>query len=212
MRCDQARTAYLAGEASLEQMDHLESCAECRAERAALDDTREVLDDEATWAGPPSQLEERVVAIIAGMPATSERAGPARRRWWWGAAAGIAAAIVALAVWALAPDSAPDWEVPIPGTAEAPLATGVVKGWNEDAGTRVLLEVAGLPQAPAGWVYEMWFTRDEVHISAGTFTSADSPELWVGVSRGDFPRLWITLEPLDADESPSGVTVMDTDS
>ncbi len=123
----------------------------------------------------------------------------------------MAAAIVAVAAFALTAGSGPDGEVPLPATGEAPAAAGVVKGWNEAAGTRIVLDIEGLPPAPAGSVYELWFSKDEFHISAGTFSSAGAPELWVGVSRRDFPRLWITLEPLDDDESPSGVTLMDTD-
>ena len=100
--------------------------------------------------------------------------------------------------------------VPIPGTAEAPNALGVVEGWNEAAGTRVVLSVAGLAPAPAGSVYEFWFSSDTLHVSAGTFSGSGEMELWAGVSRGAFPRLWVTLEPIDEDEAPSGVTVLDT--
>jgi hypothetical protein len=210
MKCDQARTAYLAGEASHDEMDHLEACAACRSERTALEDSRAVLDDEATWTDPSPQLEDRIVALIAGTPGAREATPSSRRRWWWAGGAGIAAAIVAFVAIVLTSAPGPDWEIPIPGTAEAPVAAGVVRGWNEADGTRIQLDVAGLPPAPTGSVYELWFSKDELHISAGTFVSAGNPELWVGVSRGDFPRLWITLEPLDTDESPSGVTVMDT--
>ncbi len=212
MRCDQARTSYLAGEASHEELDHLESCAECVAERGAPDDTRTVLDDEATWAAPSLQLEDRIVALIAGTPDTPLRARPVAHRWWWAAGVGVAAAVVAFAVWAVSQPASPDWEVPIPGTEEAPTAAGVIRGWNEPEGTRLVLHVEGLAPAPEGSVYELWFSKDELHVSAGTFTSAESPELWVGVSRRDFPRLWITLEPIDTDETPSGVAVMDTRS
>lgn len=125
--------------------------------------------------------------------------------------AGVAAAAIVVAVaWIGLRGPSPDWELAIPGTQDAPLATGVIQGWNETGGTRVVLDVQGLPAAPEGSVYELWFSKDELHISAGTFTEAGEVALWVGVSRGDFPRLWITLEPLDDDESPSGVNLMDT--
>jgi hypothetical protein len=98
----------------------------------------------------------------------------------------------------------------MPGTEEAPLATAVVEGWNEPGGTRVSLDIEGLPMAPEGSIYEFWFTRDDIHISAGTFVSPIDVQLWAGVTRREFPRLWITLEPIDNDESPSGINVMDT--
>jgi hypothetical protein len=57
----------------------------------------------------------------------------------------------------------------------------------------------------------MWLSAGARHISAGTFVEADHDlELWAGVSRRQYPRVWITLEPLDDDESLSGQTVLDT--
>jgi hypothetical protein len=74
----------------------------------------------------------------------------------------------------------------------------------------MLLSVDGLEGAPDGYVYEFWLSEGPLHISAGTFTASGDIELWSGVSRADFPRLWVTLEPLDEDESPSSHTVLDT--
>jgi hypothetical protein len=125
-------------------------------------------------------------------------------------ASGAAAALVVAVAWAGLQGQDPDWEVALPGTSEAPLAAGVVQGWNEPGGTRLVLDIEGLPPAPEGSVYEFWFSAGELHISAGTFKAPNEVELWVGVSRSEFPRLWITLEPLDDDESPSGVNLMDT--
>jgi len=58
--------------------------------------------------------------------------------------------------------------------------------------------------------WELWLTSEAVHVSAGTFTAAGDVELWVGVARRDYPRLWVTLEPVDEDESLSGLNVLDT--
>ncbi len=144
-------------------------------------------------------------------PATSSAVSSRRWNWKMPVAAVIAGLLVtSLGVWALAGSSGADWKVPIPGTPESPAAAGVIQGWNESTGTRVVLEVTGLAPAPDGSVYELWFTRGEVHVSAGTFTGPGEVELWVGVSRGAYPRLWVTLEPIDEDEAPSGFTVLDT--
>jgi hypothetical protein len=209
MKCDDARSAYLAGEATTDQLRHLDTCAQCSAVRIGLDAIGASLTDDMFWAEPPPDFENRLVGLIEGRSQVPTRARSLR---WWGSAAGVAAAVAAavITVWMVTRSQPADWEVALPGTAEAPYATGVVQGWNEPGGTRLALEVTGLPEAPAGSVYELWLSEGSRHISSGTFVAAERVELWVGVARRDFPRLWITLEPLDEDESPSGVTVMDT--
>ena len=138
---------------------------------------------------------------------------PAHRsgRGWW-LASGIAAALVLIVLVAAAlstADHGPDWEVALLPTDVAPQASARVLGWNTGGGTRLYVELEGLEPAPEGFVYQLWFTRDDQHISAGTFTGGEGIEMWVGVRRGDFPRLWITLEPLDSDPGPYQ-TVLDT--
>ena len=100
----------------------------------------------------------------------------------------------------------------MPGTELAPTAAASVEGWNEESGTRMMLAIQGLERAPAGYVYELWLSDGPIHISAGTFTASGEIEMWTGVARAAFPRLWVTLEPIDEDESPSGRTVLDTGS
>ncbi len=210
MRCDRARTLYLAGDAGDEELRHLQSCASCRAEQTALDTTRRTLADPAIWAEPAPHIADHVVASISGVPPLVGVSRPRRVARWAGLAAAAAAIVIAVGVVIIQRPPQPDWEVAMPGTDAAPGATASVKGWNVEGGTRLLLNVTGLPDAPPGSVYELWLTRDAVHVSAGTFTSAGDLELWVGVSRRDYPRLWVTLEALDEDESLSGINVMDT--
>ncbi len=209
MKCDDARTAYLSGQATSDQMRHLETCAQCGAERTGLEAFRSSLDDPMFWEEPSATVEDRVVDLIGGR-IDADTAAPLHRRWWTAAGVAAAVAVALLGTWTVTRTPSADWEVSLPGTAEAPQASGVVRGWNEPEGTRLALEVEDLPDAPTGSVYELWFSEGSRHISSGTFIAADGVELWVGVSRRDFPRLWITLEPLDDDESPSGFTVMDT--
>jgi hypothetical protein len=91
------------------------------------------------------------------------------------------------------------------------MASGTVAGWNTESGTRMVLDIEGLDPAPPGFVYELWLSAGPRHISAGTFVEAGNDlELWAGVSRRDYPRVWVTLEPLDDNESLSGETVLDT--
>ncbi len=163
------------------------------------------LSDRELWE-EPVDLDFDVAAAHA-----APRLRRARR---WSVVAGIAAVlgfVVLLAAVILLREPGPDWEVALIPTAEAPSASAVVAGWNQPGGTRLRLDVSGLEPAPDGYVYELWFTNQDRHISAGTFTRADDLEMWVGVRRGDFPRVWITLEPLDADPGPA-LTVLDVES
>lgn len=207
MRCDRARTSFLAGDAGEDELHHLDKCPDCRAERTALDTTRRALEDTAMWEEPSPRVADQVVSMISGVAGEPPTRRKLPRLRLVAAAAVVVAAVATLAL--LRPPQ-PDWEVAMPGTAAAPGATASVKGWNEPTGTRLLLSVTGLPEAPPGSLYELWLTRDSVHVSAGTFTAAGDVEMWVGVSRRDYPRLWVTLEPVDDDESLSGVNMMDT--
>lgn len=209
MKCDDARAAFLAGEMTQDEAAHLDTCVDCRTEVPSLVETRRIIDGAALWEEPPANLEGRIVSLIAG-PST-EAAPIVRSKGWQMAVAAFAAvAAVLVGVFVLQRSPAPDWEVALPGTEQAPLAFGVVSGWNDPSGTRMALDVEGLPPAPEGFLYEFWLSEGDLHISAGTFKQTEGVELWVGVSRADFPRLWITLEPIDDDESPSGINVMDT--
>lgn len=178
--------------------------ARARLERLLAEDGV-ALSDPELWENP-TEFESSLERIV---PPAGTGGG---RRWWL--AGGIAAAlgvVVLVAVAVLTADRGPDWEVTLSPTELAPQASARVLGWNTDGGTRLYVELDGLDPAPEGFVYEMWFTKDDRHISAGTFTGGDGVELSVGVRRGDFPRLWITLEPLDADPGPFE-TVLDTEA
>lgn len=166
------------------------------------------LHDPALWEAPPD-LEDRLLAATTGSPVAAPTSRLERR--WVAAVASMAAAVV-LVVGAigLAGRSRPDWTIPLTATELAPGAAGTASGWNEASGTRVRLDVEALPQAPRGFFYELWFSSEDVHISGGTFQDPSDVELWVAVARREFPRVWITLEPIDSDEAPSGQTVLDS--
>lgn len=209
MNCDHFRATYLAGEDEAASQAHLAECGSCRAHRADLDIGRAAMLDPAIWEEPAPSLEHQVVALISGSPAPIGATLGSVRRWAWLAAV-AAVAVIVLGVYGLVQTPSPDWEVTMPGTELAPGATSNVTGWNTASGTRMVLEIDGLDPAPEGYVYQLWLSRDSIHISAGTFVADGAIELSTGVARADFPRLWVTLEPVDDDESPSGHTVLDT--
>lgn len=210
MKCDDARAAYLTGNPENAHLDHLSTCRACLAVSADLETTRGILDDEAVWSEPRSDLEESLVTLISGSASKAPRRGTGRKIWLPAAAIFIAALAAASAIFALSRPADADWEVVLPGTSEAPTASGTVRGWNERTGTRLAFEIDGLEAAPPGSIYEVWFSRGPVHISAGTFKAGGAFEMSAGITRVDYPRIWITLESIDTDESPSGLTVMDT--
>ncbi len=215
MKCDDFRAAYISGSVGDDEHQHLAECSDCRNEQPSLDGLRRLLADAAMWEQPSGQLEEQVVGLISNKEPPLQEASGGRRSWRTSLVASAAVAVLllgSLAIWASLRSPGADWEVAISGTDQAPTAAAVVEGWNEPAGTRLIMTVDGLAAAPEGSVYELWFTKGEVHVSAGTFTGPGEVDLWVGVSRRDYPRLWVTLEPIDEDESPSRVTVLDTAS
>ncbi|MDH3261524.1 MAG: anti-sigma factor [Acidimicrobiia bacterium] len=209
MNCDEVRAQYLAGEDDDATGVHLAECAACRARREDLQAGRRALMDQAIWEEPPPELEDQVVALI-----TANQNRPSLGTGWlerWVRPLAAAAVVVAVVgLYGVFRTPSPDWAVAMPGTDLAPLATSTIAGWNTESGTRMVLAVEGLDPAPAGYVYELWLSQGPLHISAGTFTADGEIDLWTGVTRADFPRLWVTLEPLDHDESPSGHTVLDT--
>lgn len=213
MNCDEYRARRLSGDDDAALGGHLGACASCRAIDAELDRARSALGDPSVWAEPAPELAERVVGLVAGGTASAGPArGPGRRLLV--AVAAVAVVLVATVGLLLSgrAGTPPDWEVALPATELAPGTTSSVAGWNTDAGTRMVLTVDGLEPAPDGYVYELWLSRGSVNVSAGTFAGDGEIEVWTGVSRADYPRIWVTLEPLDGDAEPSWHTVLDTDA
>ncbi len=205
MNCDDFRAAFLAGDLDDGHFAHLSGCEACRAEQRHLAGAAEQLIDPDVWVEPrPNLVEEVVVAVGAAGSPLSRRL----IRWVAAAAAVIVVAAAGFAYRALTPG--PDWTVALQPTERAPGAAASVRGWNTESGTRLAIEASGLDPAPEGFVYELWFSFEDRHVSAGTFAAVDDVSGWVGVRRGDFPRVWITLEALDSDAGPSRTTVLDT--
>jgi hypothetical protein len=151
-------------------------------------------------------------------PRSRSRERARRRRWslangWVVAGMGAAvAAVVALIAILVSGSSGPhpDFEVALIGTRNAPAATAHVYGWNDAAGTRLKIDIDGLPPSGPDAYYTIWMTSpDGRHVPAGTFRSSGVVWGWAGVTEAEFPRIWVTLEPNDHDESLSGPAVLD---
>lgn len=185
-------------------VSHLAVCPGCRLEAERTAALGRHLSDPLLWETPPPELEHRVVAAVAG----ERHPPPSRRRWWILGAAALLFAVVGVAAFL---GGRPDWTIELVGVDSAPTAQATVRGWNQDEGTRMVFEIEGLTAAGSEAYYEVWLTApDGRHVSAGTFQTAGRVEVTAGVRRADFPRIWITREPADADPAPFPDTVLDT--
>ena len=172
------------------------------------------LSSHSMWEEPPSDLSDRILQTVRGHDERSQSERVAQpERSWMGLVAGVAVTLlVVLGGTFLATRTLEaDWEMTLMTTDEAPAATALVRGWSTASGTRMVLEIAGIEDAPSGSYYEIWLTAlDGRHISAGTFNGSGRVTAFVGVRRADYPRIWITLEPVDDDLGPSPETYFDT--
>jgi len=219
MNCQDVRAALLAGETSGAISSHLDGCVECRRAVGVIESVRSDLASDSMWDEPPAGLEDSIVAAIAGAedPRAEEAADlrlkPEKRLSARSTALmfGSVAAVIVLVVGVFAVVSrtpAPDWQAAMAGDAASTSATGVVAGWNMGDGTRVVLEAADLGPAPDGFVYQLWFSQASGDVSAGTFTDPSYVELNVGVSRKDFPAVWIALQPVGTDAASAGEALL----
>jgi Anti-sigma-K factor rskA len=210
VRCEEARAELLQGEPGDQAMEHLHTCPRCRSERPRLEAMAAGLRDPLLWVEPPEALEADIVELIGRHEAAS---GQRRRiRLLLPVASVLVAAVAVSGLWLAVQGPNPDWELTMPGVAPG-IPDATVSGWRTATGTRVVMTAAGLADAAPGHAYELWFSEGPVHVSAGTFTSMRDPvELTVGVARRDYPRLWVTLEPIDEDPAPSSTVLFDVGS
>ena len=185
------------------------------AELAAL------LADPTMWDPPDPMVEDAVVAAIARetplvADATADAAVPLRprRRRPFALVVGAAAAVVLVVgflVVAGDDEPSPEFALALEATELAPGAAGTAEIDTTPLGTRILLDVEGLPPAPAGQYYEAWMrTGPEVGVSAGTFHLRGGDgriELWAGVTVEDYPLFTITLQD-EGETASSGRVVL----
>lgn len=212
-----------------------------REEADDLRATRALLEDEALWGEPASDLAARIDAEVRATPqattpplptpstdistptsTTSAGAPPApvvdmaaareRRGLHRGliAVAGMAAGVV-LALGAVALRSGSDEpgdEVAIAATDLGGDITGTASFVARPAGLEIVLDLEGLPRAPAGSFYQGWVKGDKGLVTIGTFHTGGRVVLWSGVELADYPLLTVTLEPEDGDPASSGQVLL----
>lgn len=203
--------------AALDQRDlramqeHLETCAECRADLDGWQDTTGALAYVADPVEPSPQVRDRILETIraegsrASEPAYVIQLKP-RRSDWFPRFAAIAASLILVTLAALlvflwqqnraarielARLSALNEEIrregereqkavellsspgtrlaQLTGTKEAPAARGVL-AYDPKSG-RAILMTDGLPPAPAGKAYQLWFIVGDLPLPGGVFAT-----------------------------------------
>ena len=190
-----------------------------------------LLEDPAAWAEVTPGLRELTLAEALGADVdvdaqvTRTDIGPSGRVRASGRSSGgwrrpvlLAAAVVVVLGLAvaggmrLAGESDPDGvEVALIGTVDAPGASATAELRNEPSGVSVVLDVRGLPPAPAGFFYEAWLVGETGKVSAGTFHQRgqqDSIRLWLGVDPDDYDAITVTRQPIAGGTLAEGVVVM----
>jgi Anti-sigma-K factor rskA len=166
-----------------------------------LDLVRDVLSADATWAEPPPQVADGLLAALAAEAVPMPDVREARSGRWPLVLAG-AGTLVAIAALVLGTISVIQDErsnvVAMSGTELEAAALGEAEFGPNEAGWWIRLDVTGLPPAPEGSYYEGWVWSDDGEgVSIGTFhlRGEDMPiVLWSGVPLADYPEIWVTLE------------------
>jgi hypothetical protein len=213
---DDDRIAYLAGDvvASLDS-----------AERAELDDLRNLLADPSMWAEPDPSLQQRVVDGITAAAVAPETAPPAvaevtdlaqrrSKRLRYAILAAAAAVLLAvgitLAVNLGGSTSQPQqFAAALTATPLAPDAKGQATLTKTLGGWRIQINATGLPRRDNGAYYEAWLKNAAgVLVPIGTFNQPKDVTLWAGVPPSEFPTLTITRQRVGGGEDSSGKVVL----
>ncbi|HWI74318.1 MAG TPA: anti-sigma factor [Baekduia sp.] len=202
---------------------HLETCDECRAEVAALQPVADVLPMAAPQAVPPPELKDRIMAVVESEAALLRAAGPGadrpaaapRRRHrlgWLGRLRPVPAAVLATALLALGVvggvlvSGGSDGVTTHPGFG--PKGTQVALRVDGDHGQ---LDLHGMPEAPAGRVYQVWLVtgKDKPRATQTLFMVPADGRARVDIpdSLKDTDQVLVTAEPPGGSTQPTSSPV-----
>ena len=199
--------------------EHLQTCAICREELAGLQPVVDALPAAVAQRSAPRALRGRVLSTVRSeadlqdaVRARELPTEPGRRslrdwRPWRLAAAGIAVAAVSAAVALAIAGSGPTVDRGIHAQASVPGAHAVL---HLD-GSRGVLRIQGMPQAPRGHVYEVWVERaGSAHPTDALFTVSSAGRAAVGVpgSLSGATAVMVTSEPLGGSPKPTSSPVI----
>ena len=244
MGCRKARSELagllggeLPGHAGRRIEKHLDRCEECRRELASLKQVTSLVRAAPLEHAPPSELEERTIAVVTGTATPSRRvvspAEVSRSRNRLLVSIGVPALAAALLITGF---MAADWRSDVEdmesqlgafkrtgggspvqslsftsGTDEGPHADGELLV-QPDGTYRLMMWVGDLSATPPGQHYEVWLSGEQGWVSAGSYKVATTGDVaWacpIGVRPSDFPEVWVTLEPDDGDPRRTGPSVL----
>jgi anti-sigma-K factor RskA len=146
-------------------LEHLDSCAQCRAELAELQPVVDELPLKLARERAPEALRERILAQVRAESELLHAAGHSadetpRRSWWHGLASPVGAAVavaaaVAIALVVVLSSGSGGGEKIFPGRTSVPGASASLR--QHDG--RSELVVARMPQPGPGRIYEVWLSR-----------------------------------------------------
>lgn len=217
--------------------DHLEGCHECDRELVQWQQTAALIALEAQGQEPSANVRERILASVRKEPVVRIQpepnvipfAQPPRNIWQsfgsFGAIAAIfvfAGLVISLVVlWrqnrnlqqeiaheraVLALLTSPDAHMTkLAGTEMAPSAHAML-AYDKDGHAMVMAR--GLPAAPAGMAYQLWFIKDNKKMPGKVFTTdADGNAVMedeVPLAARQSAVFAVTLEPKDGVQVPTG--------
>jgi anti-sigma-K factor RskA len=199
---------------------HLESCAVCREEVAALEVVTGALPAAVEQRSAPAELKQRVMASIhedmrsetarerSGASVRSAR-GPALAWLSWRALTpgALAAAAIVLAVVALSSGGSSSTATRV-FHAQAPVGADVSLRVSDGRGQ---LEISGMPQTPPQRIYEVWIKRAGApDPTDALFTVTSKGDATVGVpgSLKGATVVMVTSEPLGGTKVPTSTPVI----
>lgn len=200
---------------------HLEDCAECRAEVAALQPVADVLPMAAPQELPPSELKDRIMAVVESEAALLRAAGPEadrapapaarereRRSWWRRPLPALALActvlVLGIAVGLLIQGGDDTTTHPGFGPRGAQVALRVT-------GRHGQLDLRGMPQAPAGHVYQVWLVtgKDKPRATHALFSVPADGRARVDIPEGldGTDQVLVTAEPPSGSPQPTSAPI-----
>ena len=179
----------------------------------------------SSWEEPAADLEDRIMASIlaetptAALPSSSgaqvinlaerraRRSRPAQAATWLLSVAAAAALLFGAAT-VVRPKPRFDQQFALAATDLAPTATAAVKTRKNDTGTRIEIEITGLPTLKDGEFFQAWVKGPSGLVPIGTFSQGGKVVLWSGVPLDRYNTMTVTIEPEDGDPASSGRKVL----
>ncbi|HEY7199926.1 MAG TPA: anti-sigma factor [Candidatus Dormibacteraeota bacterium] len=200
---------------------HIVACPSCRALARRLSQAVDALPLATDEVRPPDRLRARILSAAATTPQAPDSEppsprivplplpGPQERRRrrripaYWAAVAALVMGLVALGAWNVTLNQRLNGELaryPVVGTGTMSGASGTVIASQQQA----VLALSGMPEPPAGKVYEVWLIDGAGRTtSAGTFRPTADGTARVGI---DHSLVNVSTVAVTQEDGPGGAS------